>query len=150
MRNSKKLLVGASALVATAGITSVAVQEAEAADVTFTGITFDYNGEIVTESFDNFATAMLSEEGSFYEFIENHNIESLELSNGNYISLNSFATAMLEDDGRSVNEILEDLSSDSSAVVGEDEVATYTSIEGWNSDGTPDLGGVVPEVTDIY
>ncbi|KGX91028.1 hypothetical protein [Pontibacillus marinus] len=153
MKKNFLLSSGTAILLATLA-TSSFVQPVEAAsEVTIETVVFEHEGTEFTVPLTDFAKQVTLKSGDFYDFFKNDDptINAVGLSTGDYIDFREYAKRVtFKESTETVQDVLNDLPDVTDIHVSDNTIASYQTINGYNSDGEPVFEeAVTPEVISI-
>lgn len=138
----KSLLIGAGTAVILGSLgTPSVVQPVEAAsDVAIETVVFEHEGTQFTLPLRDFALAVATQSGDFYDFYSSSNpaIKSVGLSSGDFINFRDYAMSVTyKGSSETVQDVVNELADSTDVQVDETTVSAYQSINGYDSNGEP-------------
>ncbi|QHE53751.1 hypothetical protein [Pontibacillus sp. HMF3514] len=138
----KSLLLSTGTAVILGSLTAPSlVQPVEAAsDVTIETVVFEHNGTQFTVSLRDYALALATKDGDFYDFYSEFtpDIKAIGISTGDYLNFRDYAMGVtFKSSSETVQDVLDELADSSDVIVEESTVSTYQSINGYDSNMEP-------------
>ncbi|KGP74654.1 hypothetical protein [Pontibacillus yanchengensis] len=150
MKHLTKWVAASAAFTSALVFIPTANSTVDAAEASVSDLTYSYDGQDFTVSYESFTNALLDAEGDMYDFIveKQPEIKAVGLKNGNYVDYEAFANSVF-DSSENPLEILANLSQDPSKTFEDSEVTTWVEVTDFNNGEPVFSDAVVPEVISI-